>query len=245
MKKLIIFIIIALMITSFPTYANYELKTNYPKYVNAIELNELNNLINFCERHMQYAEDLTEAALNLGYETSHPVVELGRSEYEMASRYYNLYKYKYKLWENKWIEYPVATEIWTHLKSFGYSDVVCAGILGNIMAETGANTLDIQYWLYSKDNVYYGICQWNTSYYKEVKDLGLKEQLDFLINRIVYEIDTFGYTYAEGFRYKDFVKLNSYEETTTVFAKCFERCSPRTYQTRINNAKIAYEYFVD
>lgn len=39
MKKLIIFIIIALVITSFPTYANYELKTNYPKYVNTIELN--------------------------------------------------------------------------------------------------------------------------------------------------------------------------------------------------------------
>ena len=100
MKKLIIFII-AVLITSFPIYANYELKTNYPKYIDTIELNELNNLIIFCEKHMQYAENLTEAALNLGYETSHPVVELGRSEYGMASRYCNLYKYKYKLWEKR------------------------------------------------------------------------------------------------------------------------------------------------
>ena len=243
MKKLIIFIITALMITSFPTYANYELKTNYPKYVNTIELNELNNLINFCERHMQYAEDLTEAALNLGYETSHPVVELGRSEYEMASRYYNLYKYKYKLWENKWIEYPVATEIWTHLKSFGYSDVVCAGILGNIMAETGGHTMNIQPKIWNSSGGYYGICQWSLEYNPQLNGVDLTTQLEHLVSSMEYEFNTFGKNYKSDFKYADFLQLTDTKEAALAFAKCYERCSSSTYSKRQKNAIKVYEYF--
>ena len=43
--------------------------------------------------------------------------------------------------KQKYNEYPVATEIWMFLKNCGYNDYVAAGILGNMMAEVGGNTL--------------------------------------------------------------------------------------------------------
>ena len=237
----ILFVIIINLI--FPINANVELENNYPKYISTINLNQLTNLINSCELHMNYAEDLIEAALNLGYQSTHPVVKLGESEYQVANRHYQLYTAKYQNWKTKWEEYPIATEIWTYLKSLGYSDKICAGILGNIMAEAGGNGLNIQYKLYSKNQIYYGICQWNIYYYKEVADTELKEQLAFLANNIVNEFNTFGYAYADNFNYLDFINLKSYEEAALAFAKCFERCSSSTYIIRIENAKKAYEYF--
>ena len=55
--------------------------------------------------------------------------------------------------ELKWIEkseeYESATFIWRYFKDKGYSDYAIAGILGNIMAEVGGQTLYIQYWLSS------------------------------------------------------------------------------------------------
>ena len=40
-------------------------------------------------------------------------------------------------------EYPEAYKIWHYLKKLGYNDYVCAGIMGNIMAECGGQTLNI------------------------------------------------------------------------------------------------------
>lgn len=142
-------------------------------------------------------------------------------------------------------EYPIAIEIWNYLKNLGYNDYVCAGILGNIMAEVGGNTLYIQYWLYDSSNIYYGMCQWNVNYYNEVKGTDLYSQLDFLMKTIEYEIDTFGFKYQKGFKYEDFINLTNYEEAALAFAKSYERCASRHYRVRQANAKVAYEYFVN
>ena len=40
-------------------------------------------------------------------------------------------------------KYPEAYKIWHYLKKLGYNDYVCAGIMGNIMAECGGQTLNI------------------------------------------------------------------------------------------------------
>ena len=62
-------------------------------------------------------------------------------------------------WATKAAEYPAATQIWRYMKAQGWNDYVCAGIMGNIMAEVGGQTLDIRYTLSSSG--YYGMCQWN------------------------------------------------------------------------------------
>lgn len=142
-------------------------------------------------------------------------------------------------------EYPIAIEIWNYLKGLGYNDYVCAGILGNMMAEVGGNTLYIQYWLYDSSHIYYGMCQWNVNYYSEVEGTDLYSQLDFLMKTIKYEIDTFGFKYQKGFKYEDFINLTNYEEAALAFAKSYERCAAKHYRVRQTNAKVAYDYFVN
>ena len=141
-------------------------------------------------------------------------------------------------------EYPEAQTIWNFLKSLGYNDYVSAGIIGNMMAEVGGNTLYIQYWLYDSSYTFYGICQWHKGYYPEIMGCDLTTQLNFLRGNIKYEFDTFGYKYKNGFTYEDFLKIEDYEEAALAFAKCYERCAAKHYRVRQINAKAAYEYFV-
>ena len=87
--------------------------------------------------------------------------------------------------------YPEATKVWTILQDYGYNDYVCAGIMGNLMVETGGNTLDLDPDLvyYS----YYGLCQWSYEYFPSVWYSSLEEQCEFLHDTIEYEINTFGF----------------------------------------------------
>ena len=128
------------------------------------------------------------------------------------------------------------------MKELGWNDYVCAGIMGNLMAEVGGQTLNIQYWL--RGNGYYGMCQWNRGYSK-VWGADLATQCNFLRDTIKYDLDTFGYAYAKGFNYNSFLNMSNEREGAKAFAKCYERCSSSTYTIRQNNATRAYEYFVN
>ena len=60
-------------------------------------------------------------------------------------------------------EYPVASAVWQYLKAdMGLSDACAAGILGNMMAECGGQTLDLQPYIYGYG--YYGLCMWYLEY---------------------------------------------------------------------------------
>ena len=55
----------------------------------------------------------------------------------------------------------IASQVWTHLKNYGYSDSVAAGIIGNMMRECGGDTLDLDWDIvghYNGDE-YYGLCR--------------------------------------------------------------------------------------
>lgn len=147
--------------------------------------------------------------------------------------------------ELKWIEkseeYESATFIWKYFKDKGYSDYAIAGILGNIMAEVGGQTLYIQYWLSSSS--YYGMCQWSRQYYPEAIGLSLEEQCDFLFNTIENEFDVFGY--IVGLSYEDFIQIENEQTAALAFAKVYERCGSGSYSVRQSNATEAYNYFVD
>lgn len=140
-------------------------------------------------------------------------------------------------------KYEAAEYIWKYFKTLGWSDVVAAGIMGNLMSEVGGQTLDIQYWLYGRGN-HYGMCQWALRYYPEVEGADLDAQLEFLKNNIEYEINTFGYKYKKGFNYNQFLALENEQEVALAFAKAYERCGGGGYTRRQNNATKAYNYFV-
>ena len=131
-----------------------------------------------------------------------------------------------------------ATQVWKHLKSCGLNDYVCAGILGNIMAEVGGQTLDISRWpTYSKNN-YYGICQWTGSRKTRLLNnfgTSLEAQLNFLTTEL-FEIIPKG---------NAFYSMNNAEDAALYFAKYYERCNSKYYSIRQKNAVTAYNYFVN
>lgn len=140
-------------------------------------------------------------------------------------------------------KYPIATTIWNALREKGYNEYVCAGIMGNFMAETGGQTLNINPNLWSSDG-YYGIAQWSPKYFPEVCDKDLDAQLEFLFSNIEYEFNTFGKNYQKGFNYEKFLLLTDCREAALAFAKCYERCDSAYYTVRQDNSEVAYEHFV-
>ena len=150
--------------------------------------------------------------------------------------------------EEKWLqkseEYYYATYIWQTLKSWGWNDYVCAGIMGNLMRETAGDTFNINPGLYDSSRQYYGICQWSKKYCPAVQGTSLEVQLDYLKTTVEKEFNTFGYKYSSGFTYWHFTQITNEREAALAFAKCYERCSSAGYTKRQNNATRAYQYFV-
>lgn len=147
-------------------------------------------------------------------------------------------------WENCYKEYPIATEIWDFMrKELNWSNEVCAGVIGNMMAETGGQTLNIRWYCYDSSREYYGICQWSLYYRTFMAETSLAEQLQYLKDSIEETMNKWGYKYAKGFKYKDFVALTDPQEVALAFAKCYERCHHRSYGIRQTNAMKAYDYY--
>lgn len=150
-----------------------------------------------------------------------------------------------QFWRVRAEEYPAATQIWLYMKELGWSDYVCAGVMGNMMAECGGHTLNIQWWLYDYSGCFYGVCQWSLYYCPKVKDLNLEQQLDYLRDTIEGEFDYAGFCYYSGFTYEDFLEITNCRDIALAFAKVYERCGSGSYSIRQRNAEVAYEYFVE
>ena len=144
-------------------------------------------------------------------------------------------------------KYPEAQIVWDALIDYGLSPEVAAGIIGNIMAEVGGQTLDFSEWKYWSRGTHYGICQWGGGRKADLlNNFGpdLEDQVEFLLYELKYEIDTYGYKYKNGFGYDKFVAMTDVEQAALAFAKSYERCSSKYYNIRMTNAKKAYNYFM-
>ena len=132
-------------------------------------------------------------------------------------------------------------------QELGWSEVICAGVMGNIMAECGGQTLNIDPSLYdAATGHYYGICQWSAKYYGEVHGTSLDFQLKYLKGTVESEFSTFGYLYGgSGFGYENFKQIKRPEDAALAFAECYERCSAKTYYIREENSLKAYSYFTN
>ena len=148
-------------------------------------------------------------------------------------------------WAEKEEEYYYATRTWKYLKSLGYSDVACAGILGNLMAECGGHTLKLDPFLYDRaTGKYYGMFQWSIRYYPEAEGLSFEEQLDYYAKTSPMIFKIWGNKYKNGFTLDDFNKLDDPRDAALAFAKIYERCASWTYERRQNFSEVAYKYFV-
>lgn len=152
----------------------------------------------------------------------------------------NAYLAKIQKWEE---EYYYATNVWKYLRQRNFSQEVACGIIGNMMVETSGGTLDLKPSVYSPSGNYYGLCQWSQKYYPETKDLSFECQLDYLVNSMPWEFNTFGWLYKDVFDYEDFLTVDDPAKAALAFAKSYERCGPASYELRQEAALKAYEYF--
>ena len=209
---------------------------------------ELTELIDDCDKRMDNSHEMADNARELGYQESCGIIQVAKKEWHIAdwqkNYYTNVYKENgYNKFDKQSKEYPIATEIWCYLKDYGYNDYVTAGIMGNIMAEVGGQTLNILPCLGNKG--FYGMCQWSLKYYPEVKGLSLPEQCKVLTDSIKYQIDTYGFCYKKGFKYENFIEMTNEKDAALAFAKTYERCNSGSYYVRQKNATVAYNYFCD
>lgn len=215
-------------------------------HIGLYTLEELENKINEQKVIQNHAHELAERARALGWPEDSETIEFAKNEWMNAQMVLKIYEAEYnekyeKSFAKQMKEYPEATETWIYMKSLGWNDYVCAGIMGNLMAETGGQTLKLNPSIY--EGSYYGICQWGPGY-KEIWDSNLKQQLDFLKDTIKYEFDTYGNKYQNSFNFDTFLSIKDEKEAAMAFAKCYERCASKSYEVRKNNATTAYNYFV-
>lgn len=214
-----------------------------PEYKSNLSTEEIN--IEICNLRL-YRSALNNMYLNYPEKFSTEINELVSPEIDavdnLLEKYYADLEYV-RIWNKKATEYPVATQIWLSMKEQGWNDHVCAGILGNIMAECGGHTLSVQWDIYDHSGWFYGICQWSLYYRPEASGLSLENQLSLLYNTIEAEFDYAGFCYYYGFTYDDFLQMTDYRNAALAFAKVYERCGSASHSIRQNNAQIAYEYF--
>ncbi len=144
-------------------------------------------------------------------------------------------------------EYPEARLIWNTIKSWGYSDNVVAGIIGNMMAEVGGGTLaGLSNW--HTDGCGYGLIQWTSGRQKLLKQLygarpNIEQQLQFIKNELTGQ-NGVNRQVTEA-QYNELLNAGSPEAAAMTFAKYYERCGSSYRSKRQTFARTAYNYFVN
>ena len=197
-------------------------------------INLMNNKDLVDERHLVEEELIDVRGLISEYQEQISAIEAEEARIEA-------------MWSEKSGEYPVATQVWRYMKEeLGWNDYVCAGVMGNMMAEVGGQTLNLQPYLYGHSGAnYYGLCQWSSRYYPSIQGADVDAQLDFLASTVKKELDTYGYLFRSGLDYEAFCNLTDAEDAAMAFAKAYERCGSGSYGVRQTNALKAYNYFVE
>lgn len=195
-----------------------------------------------------------ENLLVLGYAENHPAVEMAKRDIEAASADYTYYEEQVtKLeeqhkWEIRAQEFPVATKVWLYMKNeFGWNDIVCAGIIGNMMAECGGCWTSDLDWDAGKSGGPYGMIQWlggrkQDLFAKYGNTPSVEDQLNFMKNELY---GTNGVTkQVSDSQLNKIMNANSPEDCAYAFACYYERCGEGHRAPRRGYARTAYEYFV-
>jgi len=232
MKKLIIAILLILIllfstenIFAEPTVIVFDGEINHV----LVDSNDIDTLRIFQKQAkdmMAAAHEMAQAARKLGYKESHPVIVLAGKEWNAWHNDYVYYTNQIKAYETRMNEYPVAAAVWHALTTNGYSEAAAAGIIGNMMAECGHQTLALDYTAYNSSGGYYGLCQWSKKYYPEMYGASLEAQINYLLESA-----------------KDYMDYDDPAEAAIAFAKGYERCSSASYERRKEHAWTAYDYF--
>lgn len=223
------------------------------KRVEPTTYDEASFLLEEAIARQELTETIYQGFLTLGYADDHPAVVMAKTDIENAKIEIEYYQEQFAIWEekHKWevraSEYPVATQVWLYMKNeLGYNDIVCAGIMGNMMAECGGCwTSDLDWDVHSSSG--FGMIQWLGGRKKQLFSIygenpSIEDQLNFMHDEL-YGTD--GVTWQVSQKQLDkIMNASSPEECAFAFATYFERCGEQHRAPRRGYAKRAYEYFV-
>lgn len=201
----------------------------------------------------EIAESIRDGLISLGYTEDHPAVVLANEDIANTNIEIDYYKKevakweKIREWNKKAAKYPNAARAWKYMKEqFGWSDTVCAGIMGNFMAECGGCwTSDLNYSVNSKNGL--GMVQWIGDRRKAiVKRYGnnptIEEQLEFMYDEL-YGTDGVSRQVSKK-ELEKIMNAATPEECAMAFATYYERCAKQHRAPRKGYARTAYNYFV-
>lgn len=214
---------------------------------------EANNLLDEATKRQETAQIVLDGLTELGYESDHPAIVMAYAELENRTADVAYYQEKQVEWEeiHKWevraSEYPVATQVWLYMKEeFGWSDTVCAGIIGNMMAECGGCwTQDLDWDVNSSSG--YGMIQWLGGRKQQLFNIygsspSVEDQLNFMKDELY---GTNGVTkQVTDSQLNKIMNAESPEDCAYAFACYFERCGEGHRWVRRDYARRAYDYFV-
>ena len=150
-------------------------------------------------------------------------------------------------WQRRYEEYPVATEVWVAMKTYGWSDITCAGIMGNLMAETGGTgSLHLDW--DSNSSSGYGLVQWIGNRRTAIKNRygtypSVKEQVQFIHDEL-YGANGVSRQVSSS-QLNAIINAETPEECAYAFACYYERCAESYRYMRRGFARKAYEYFTE
>ena len=214
---------------------------------------EANSLLDEATKRQETAQMVLDGLIELGYEPDHPAIVMAYAELENRTADVAYYQEKQAEWEeiHKWevraSEYPVATQVWLYMKEeFGWSDTVCAGIMGNMMAECGGCwTSDLDWDVSSSSG--YGMIQWLGGRKQQLFNIygsspSVEDQLNFMKDELY---GTNGVTkQVTDSQLDKIMNADSPEDCAYAFACYFERCGEGHRWVRRDYARRAYDYFV-
>lgn len=216
-------------------------------------LEEANQLLEDAIFRKDTAISVYEGLLLLGYTEDHPAVVMAKANVEKAEADCEFYEENQAIcqeaydWEVRASEYPVATQVWLYMKEeFGWSDTVCAGIMGNMMAECGGCWTSDLDWNASSSSGY-GMIQWLGGRKQQLFNIygnnpSVEDQLNFMKDEL---FGTNGVTkQVTDSQLDKIMNADSPEDCAYAFACYFERCGEGHRSIRRDYARRAYEYFV-
>lgn len=195
------------------------------------------------EKNASISQELEEVSNEL--EVVNGELESVRNELEEVKNELTEVKKENLQWSSKYNQYPVATIAWIYMtEELGWSDIVAAGIIGNMMAECGGLTLRLN-WNSNGSNGY-GLIQWIGGRRDSIKAKygetpTIVEQLEFVKDEL-YGTNGVRKQVSNN-QLKAIMEAKTPEDCAFAFACYYERCHVNYRELRRGLARTAYNYF--
>ena len=184
------------------------------------------------QENKDLAHTIAEMMRAEGHPEDHPVIVACQEWWQEEDAAIENVGTKYTTKEQR-CEYPEASYAWQRLKEAGLSDVCAAAIIGSAMAESGGQTMNIDF--YQDVDGYWGAWAMSKLYYPDVVGKGADAQIQKILDTMDERMSARGGA-------KKFLAMTDARQAARFFSDYWER--PRVWaEERADNAETVLAYF--